>query len=42
MAELGGESAKYGMQIFGEHGGYISENGMGQIARDIHKKNFLR
>lgn len=34
MTELGVESAKHGMQIFGGHG-YISEHGMEQIARDV-------
>jgi len=42
MTELGGESTKHNMQLFGEHGGYISEHRIEQIARDIHKKNFLR
>ncbi|MGN5765205.1 acyl-CoA dehydrogenase C-terminal domain-containing protein [Acinetobacter calcoaceticus] len=34
MTELGVESAKHGMQIYGGHG-YISEHGMEQIARDV-------
>jgi len=33
MTEIGVESAKHGMQIFGGHG-YIAEHGMEQIARD--------
>ncbi|QER40240.1 acyl-CoA dehydrogenase [Acinetobacter suaedae] len=34
MTEMGVESAKNGMQVFGGHG-YIAEHGMEQIARDV-------
>lgn len=34
LTEMGIESTKHGMQIFGGHG-YISEHGMEQLARDI-------